>query len=160
MWRRAGSAANPAVASTVTRSKCRSGTDILMQIVFAFCSPLCYFATRRFQQVLDVTPCPKTETCHSEVTRLVPSGVGGTRMSEGSQSRMFAAQPARRARGTANPSCGPHDLVNREKPGSGINKMVIYPFYFAYGQRLGAFPALSCAFRSCSKNFVLFSTEV
>src|ERR1700686_3401937 len=36
------------------------------QIVFAFCSPLCYFAARRFQQVLGVTSCPKTETCHPE----------------------------------------------------------------------------------------------
>jgi hypothetical protein len=155
MWPPAGSAANPAAVSTVTGSKCRSGTDILMQIIFAFCSPPCYFPARRFQQVLGVTPCSKIETCHPEVTRRVPSGVGGMRMSEGSQARMFAAQPARRARGTANPSCAPHastDLVNREKSGSGIDRMVIYPFYYVYGQRLGAFPRL----RSCSKGFPTF----
>jgi hypothetical protein len=39
------------------------------EIGFAFCSPQWYFAARRFQQVLGVTSCPKTETCHPEDIR-------------------------------------------------------------------------------------------
>ena len=52
-----------------------------------------------------------------------------------------------------------HPEVASEKPGSGINEMVIYSFHYV-GQRLGAFPALIRAFRSRNKNFLLSSTEV
>jgi len=36
------------------------------QIVFAFCSPPCYFPLRDFNRVLGMTSCSKTETCHPE----------------------------------------------------------------------------------------------
>ena len=52
------------------------------------------------------------------------------------------------------------DRVRKQNAGSSINEMVIYPFYYVYGQRLSAFPAPGRAFRSCSKNSLLSSTEV
>jgi len=59
-------------------------------------------------------------------------------------------------------TCHPErsDEVAPEKPGSGINEMVIYCFHYVIGQQLGAFPASSRAFRSCSKGSLLSSTEV
>jgi hypothetical protein len=44
-------------------------------ICFLF-APCATFLLGVFNRVLGVTPCPKTETCHPEVIRLVPSGLG------------------------------------------------------------------------------------
>jgi hypothetical protein len=59
-------------------------------------------------------------------------------------------------------TCHPECIVEvaPEKPGSGINEMVIYRFHYVTDQQLGAFPAPSRAFRSCSKGSLLSSTEV
>jgi hypothetical protein len=51
-------------------------------------------------------------------------------------------------------------IRSSKNAGGGINKMVIYLFYYVYSQRLSTFPALGRVFRSCSKNFLLSSTEV
>jgi hypothetical protein len=59
---------------------------------------------------------------------------------------------------TCHPEC--IDESAREKPGGCINEMVIYSFYYVFGERLGAFPAPSLAFGSRSKNFPISSTEV
>jgi len=59
---------------------------------------------------------------------------------------------------TCHPQC--IDEGCPEKPGIGMNEMVIYSFYYIIGQRLGVFPAPSRASRSYSKNFLLSSTEV
>jgi hypothetical protein len=59
---------------------------------------------------------------------------------------------------TCHPDC--IDEVASERPGSGINEMVIYRFHYVTGQQLGAFPVPSHVFRSCSKDSLLSSTEV
>jgi hypothetical protein len=84
-----------------------------------FVRPYVTFLLDVFQQVLGVTSCPKTETCHPEcINDIAP-----------------------------------------EKPGININEMVIYSFYYV-AQRFSVFPALSRTLTSCSKNFLLSSTEV
>jgi hypothetical protein len=64
------------------------------------------------------------------------------------------------ARGVQRSTLCDRDRVRKQNAGSSINEMVIYPFYYVCGQRLSAFPALGRAFRSCSKNSLLSSTEV
>src|SRR6202030_1833082 len=51
------------------------GTEPKNSICFFFAPVL--LCSSRFQQVLGVTPCPQTETCHPEDLRLVPKEVGG-----------------------------------------------------------------------------------
>jgi hypothetical protein len=80
-----------------------------------------------------MTSCPKTETCHPEdIRRLWHSYFG---------------------------LCG-LDRVRKQNSGGSINEMVIYRFHYVIGQRRSAFPAPSRAFRSCSKESLLSSTEV
>jgi hypothetical protein len=50
--------------------------------------------------------------------------------------------------------------VRKQNAGGGINEMVIYRFHYVIGQRRSALPAPNRAFRSCSKESLLSSTEV
>ncbi len=148
---------------------------------------ICFFfahvllSSSRFQQVLRVTPCPQTETCHPEDFRLVPKVVRGMRMSGGSQPEVLRIAPATSTSGTCFSLCRPPDLGTtrpavprwrghfwlcgldpggKQNAGGSINQMVSSPFRYVPRRGYVSFPAQSPSGRSCSMNSLLFSTEV
>src|ERR1700751_1808553 len=116
------------------------------------------FCSSRFQQVLGVTPCPQTETCHPEDIRLVPKEVGGMRMSEGSQRKLLAC--SKRQENVAGAFRLAVDLRPKKRHSTIMNQMVSSPFCYVRERGSASFPAQSTGGRSCSRIFLLSATEV
>jgi len=135
----------------------------------------------RFQQVLGVTLCPQTETCHPVDIRLVQNEVGGTRMFGGSQPEVLGIAPATSTSDTRFSLCRPPDLGTtrpavplwrghfwlcgidpggKQNAGGSINQMVSSPFRYVPNRGRASFPAQSPGGRSCSTISLLSSTEV
>ena len=125
-------------------------------ICFSFAPML--LSSSRFQQVLGVTPCPQTETCHPEDIRLVLSEVGGMRMSEGLQRKLLAGSKEQGNVAAAfRLAVG---LASKKRSSAIINQMVSSRFRYVSSRGHASMPAQSPDGRSCSTIFLLSSTEV
>src|SRR5216683_877980 len=100
-------------------------------------------SSSRFQQVLGVTPCPQTETCHPQDIRLVLSEVGGMRMSEGSQRKLLAGSKEQGNVAAAfRLAVG---LASKKRSSAIINQMVSSRFRYVPKRGRASFPAQSLA---------------
>lgn len=125
---------------------------------------ICFFfapmllSSSRFQQVLGVTPCPQTETCHPEDIRLVPKVAGAMRMYEGSQRKLLTG--GKEQGNVAAALRLDAGLASKKRRSAIINQMVSSRFRYVPNKGHASFPAQSPGGRSCSKIFLLSSTEV
>jgi hypothetical protein len=119
------------------------------KILFAFCSPSCYFPSRGFQQVLFVASCSKLETCHPEPSAGVYRTELGGRPLWGNCSGGLPFTVSLEGR--------PALLRTQEKAGVPVNRMVNSTIRNTILGGRCAFPG---APRLGSKNSLLSSTEV
>jgi hypothetical protein len=130
--------------------------NVRRKIVFAFCSPACYFPFRGFQQVFFVASCSKPETCHPE------PGAGSHRPALGGRSRQGNCGGGLLFTPLAPSSEGslegrPALWRSQERAGAPVNRMVNSTIR---NKILGGRCAFPGARRLGSKNSLLSSTEV